>query len=490
MGNDCCNDRTSDSSSRPAKSPATSTPLPMKSTFHYRDISQFRRLAQPITSLYRTISTIEQSSYWRTALVEETATGLKCRLKTVTLGTGQEASARLQATEREIAIIAQLDHPSIGRLKGCLQDDLFLYILSEAGEISLQSHLFSIMSFSEANAAYIMQQIFTLVAYCHSQGIMLRSLSLSSVYLTSKGRLEVKLVDFASACEVGSGGSRPEVLVESLAPETLSGNCGPQCDIWSCGFLLFFLISGDSPYLAMHHSKSLEERIRSGLITYSGRRWSGRSAALTALLNRLLNPSPIPRPSASQCLADPWLLQFPPSSSVPVDLNPALLPLRRFRPGQEWKKALIAFVIRRILPEEQVKARADLFKSLDLNGDGYVSAEELAASLGSILPAEQANSESKQILSCVDANKNGLIDFSEFLTASFDEQTVLSRENRSEVFRCLDLDQDGFVTLQDLKTQFEARDDQEWQKLLGKVGKRLNDRISQIEFDSLLNKRE
>jgi calcium-dependent protein kinase len=463
--------------------------LPVKNAFQFRDISQFRKLTAPINSLYRNIATIEQGSYWRTALVEELPSNRRYRLKTVALSTGPEANQRLQATKQEIDQMAKLDHPNISRLKACLQDDLFLYFLSEAGEVSLQSHLFSVMSLSEINAAHIMQQIFGLLVHCHLQGIMLRALSLSSVYLTAKAGFEVRLVDLGMACPVGSERKRGELLFESMAPETLGADYGPKCDIWSCGFLLFYLISGDSPYL-QHRSTSLEERIRSGKITYSSRRWSGRSTELTAFLSRLLALQPDSRPSAFECLADPWLLHFASSPAPPSDLTPVMSPLRRFKPGQEWKKALIAFILTKVMSEELIQSRAKLFRSLDLNGDGYVSVEELAAGLAFILPAEQAVIESKQILASVDANRNGLIDFTEFLMASFEEQTVLSGENMHQVFQYLDRDNDGYVTVEDLQTQFEARDRQEWTKLLLRIGKKPGDRINEAEFRGLLNKRD
>jgi len=58
------------------------------------------------------------------------------------------------------------------------------------------------------------------------------------------------------------------------------------------------------------------------------------------------------------------------------------------------------------------------FKSLDLNNDGLLSSEELLIGLKKIMEVEEAEQEVKQIMSNVDINNSGKIDYSEFVTTT------------------------------------------------------------------------
>jgi calcium-dependent protein kinase len=486
MGNACCQERTSEPTDRVElpKPPRPEFTVPGSIDIQYKSSCSFLPLTAPIEKLYRSLTLIEKGDYWSTAFAEEASTGKRYRLKTVTLET---AGHRLESIKKEVAIMNKLDHPNISKAKAAFQTNNSAYLLSESGEISLQSHLFTTLSLSEVHAAQVMKQVFSLVAYCHSQNIILLTLSLNSFHLTSKTSLDVRLVDLEGACALEGRKERPGTLKEWLAPETLRRSYDQKCDLWSCGYMLFFLISGESPYL-MDESEDLEAKIRSGNVTYSNRRWSGRTKELTALLSRLLSVDPADRPSALECLQDPWIRHFCAEDKYP-DMHRVAEQLQLYQPSRQWKRAIETFVLQRVLSEEQLKAKTALFKALDHDSDGFINQSELADALKSVMPADKATFVAVQTLTSLDSNHDGLIDFSEFLLAVTDDKQLLSPEHLNKAFNAIDLNQDGYVTLADLQVHFEAGEEGTWRALLMKIGKRPQDQLKYTEFVTLLNKR-
>lgn len=54
----------------------------------------------------------------------------------------------------------------------------------------------------------------------------------------------------------------------------------------------------------------------------------------------------------------------------------------------------------------------------------------------------------------LDKDGNGVIDYSEFLTAAASRRTVLSQENLQRAFALIDADGNGEITIQELKMVF------------------------------------
>jgi calcium-dependent protein kinase len=50
----------------------------------------------------------------------------------------------------------------------------------------------------------------------------------------------------------------------------------------------------------------------------------------------------------------------------------------------------------------------------------------------------------------LDVNKDGVVDYSEFITAAIDKIAYLNRENLLACFRLIDLDNSGMITINEL----------------------------------------
>ena len=100
----------------------------------------------------------------------------------------------------EIEILKVLDHPNIVRLYEVFHDDKRYYLVTElctGGE--LFEEITKRNSFSEQDAASIIKQVLSAVAYCHSKQICHRDLKPENILMDSKNNNTIKIIDFGTS---------------------------------------------------------------------------------------------------------------------------------------------------------------------------------------------------------------------------------------------------------------------------------------------------
>ena len=106
---------------------------------------------------------------------------------------------------------------------------------------------------------------------------------------------------------------------------------------------------------------------------------------------------------------------------------------------------------------------------------------------------EQAEIEAKKIMQKLDFNKNGSIDYSEFLIAHLDSSKFINDERLKEVFDLFDIDHSGTITADEIKKVLGHGgvgdiDDLEWEKIIDEVDSDGNGEISLDEFKHMIYK--
>ncbi|XP_062214629.1 calmodulin-like protein 4 isoform X2 [Phragmites australis] len=104
------------------------------------------------------------------------------------------------------------------------------------------------------------------------------------------------------------------------------------------------------------------------------------------------------------------------------------------------------------LTSEQIVAFREAFLLFDKNGDGCISMEELAAVTRS-LDLDPSDQELNDMMSEVDTDGNGIIDFQEFLSliARKMKDGDGDEEELKEAFEVLDKDKNGFISPTELR---------------------------------------
>ncbi|KAF2745870.1 Pkinase-domain-containing protein [Sporormia fimetaria CBS 119925] len=154
--------------------------------------------------------------------------------------------------EREICIMKLLDHPNIVRLHDIWENRNEIYLVMEyveGGElfhyIAEQGHL------RETEVVWLFRQILAALEYCHRLHIHHRDLKPENILL-DKQTFQIKLVDFGMAALQPQGQklTTPCGSPHYAAPEVITSKSydGAKADIWSCGVILFMMLTGRPPF--------------------------------------------------------------------------------------------------------------------------------------------------------------------------------------------------------------------------------------------------
>ena len=96
-----------------------------------------------------------------------------------------------------------MDHPSIVRIYETYQDKDSFYLVTEivtGGE--LFDEIVNRNNFNEKDAATLMKQLFSVLAYCHAQKVVHRDIKPENILIESGKQIEeltIKVVDFGTA---------------------------------------------------------------------------------------------------------------------------------------------------------------------------------------------------------------------------------------------------------------------------------------------------
>eukprot|EP00416_Gambierdiscus_australes_P017944 CAMPEP_0171066774 /NCGR_PEP_ID=MMETSP0766_2-20121228/7612_1 /TAXON_ID=439317 /ORGANISM="Gambierdiscus australes, Strain CAWD 149" /LENGTH=457 /DNA_ID=CAMNT_0011522963 /DNA_START=65 /DNA_END=1438 /DNA_ORIENTATION=- len=278
----------------------------------------------------------------------------------------------------EADVYSSLEHPGVARLERVYRhsDDLHLVMeCLEGGE--LFDKVSKSGACSEGEAADIIRQVLTVVAYLHSRHVAHCDLKLENVLFERKGSKRVKVIDFGHAqrFEKGAKMSRNCGTLIYSAPEVLAQSYTEKADMWSVGAILYALLVGR--YLYHGSGQQLRTKVAAGKVHFAPG-FARLSEGARGLVQSLLSLEPGSRPSASAALEHPWL-----QSTLCVTTLPKLWPsdLATWRSQfqlLETGGVITLQSLRRALGAAEAEA---IFASLDANNDGEVSWSELLGAL-------------------------------------------------------------------------------------------------------------
>ncbi|KAK3805694.1 MAG: kinase-like domain-containing protein [Linnemannia elongata] len=206
--------------------------------------------------------------------------------------------------EREIAIMKLINHPHVIRLYDVYETEKELFLIMEyvsGGE--LFEYLVNKGRLDEPEALRFFQQIIVGLAFCHKRKICHRDLKPENLLLDH--RRNVKIADFGMASLQKSG----RLLETSCgsphyaSPEVVTGMKydGSSSDIWSCGIILYALLTGHLPF-DDENIRQLLSKVKAGKFYMP----TDISASARDLISRMLTVNPRRRITMQGVMMHPW----------------------------------------------------------------------------------------------------------------------------------------------------------------------------------------
>ncbi|KAI8384957.1 kinase-like domain-containing protein [Radiomyces spectabilis] len=256
---------------------------------------------------YWLLKTIGRGSSGRVKLGIHKHTGEKVAIKMISRRHLTSSPIITRSVERELAVLQLLHHPHLIYLRQVLQDSTHVYFVMEYIE---GGELYQVLSdrgrLPESEARVLFAQMVNALAWCHAHHICHRDLKPENI-LVDRCRNQIKIADFGMAtlqCHnqlLRTSCGSPHYA----SPEIVKGKpyYGPATDVWSCGVILYALLTGQLPFDDENIARLLA-RIKTGRY----RRFpDDLSHEAKDLLRRMLSVHPAKRPTMEDILLHPWL---------------------------------------------------------------------------------------------------------------------------------------------------------------------------------------
>mmetsp|Transcript_120369 Transcript_120369/g.220428 ORF Transcript_120369/g.220428 Transcript_120369/m.220428 type:complete len:1026 (+) Transcript_120369:64-3141(+) len=353
---------------------------------------------------------------------------------------------------REVQIMKELDHPNIIRLIETFHDRNIVYMVMELCEgTDLFDAIIAAGGLKEGPAAIVIQQAAQSLNYIHGCQICHRDLKPENFLLKARGPISestvLKLIDFGTS----RGFEESQVLHTQqgtphyMAPEVIKCDYNHLCDIWSLGVVMHASLSARVPFDG-GNEPMIFKAILNGNVKFAEPIWNQVSKEAKSLIQTILVKQP-KRCTAKDILENPWvkskgLGKTPPDAEAVAGL---LEQLDKFGSRSELEK-LVLMSIAYELPENELISRRDIFKALDSDDNGVISARELREALG-----KDSDKDVNKTLQGVDVDGNNFIDYTEFLAATLDDGICKSPPALWRAFQLFDRHGNGLIHSNELR---------------------------------------
>ena len=246
---------------------------------------------------------IGHGAFGKVNIALHVASGRLVAIKTFNKKNLKKKNAK-QKIKNEIGMLSQLRHPFINQILDSFETDTHIFIVMEYICGDLLGFIRKRGKLSETVSKIIFKQLIEGLKYIHHKRIVHRDIKLDNILIDLTNT--IKICDFGVSRKI----AEDEVMHEHcgtpayIAPEIFEnqGYTGFQCDIWSAGVTLYYILGGVQPFRASS-IKDLEKKVILGDFEPV----EEVSSEANDLIKLMLNTDPEKRINIDKILNHPWL---------------------------------------------------------------------------------------------------------------------------------------------------------------------------------------
>ena len=404
----------------------------------------------------------------------------------------------------EIEILKNLEHPNIMKIYECFVDNNNYYIVSEyCDQGHLLSKLEKLERMDQIVVKFLMDQIFNAVAYLHSKNVLHGDIKLENIllikikkksgrrftsinqdfnenealtedinknfgarktssksnnYIKDMMNYEVKLIDFGCSKYFVKKKTKKKKKLRGIigtsiycSPEVVDNLYDERSDEWSCGVLMYILLSGVPPFFG-ETEEEIFEKVKKCKYDFTPAPFKKVSKNCKDLIRRLLEPKKQYRIKANEALRHPFFTEsFDPNSAMTEDKDLNILKnfINPVKYMSKFHEAVAVFVCVNYIPPEEENTLKTVFRYLDKDGKGIISKETMKEGLEEI-GININDEELNKIFNEIDEDGSEFIEYQEFIRNTCDLKKLINEANLKNVFQVICGDKD-FMNGQDIK---------------------------------------
>ena len=229
------------------------------------------------------------------------------------------------------------------------------------------------------------------------------------------------------------------------SPEKISDNDNNDySDIWDCGIIMYYLLSGIFPFSGENEDE-IKKKISLSKLIFDFDKFSSISDDAKDLIKKCLKVDANRRLTVIEALSHPFFDDLKDSKIYFEDEKQILENLKHQQGHPIFYQMVLSFISYHFDDIQLLHELSRIFYKIDRNTDGKITKEDLWNAYEEA-GEKITKSELEEIINMVDFDKNGFIEYEEFIRVCIPEDRLFTDTNLKHAFDLFDTEKKGAIT--------------------------------------------